>query len=150
MGFSKRFFHLLKGLFSGERELLQGVSSRNLSYLGDSLLDLFLRHYLVEKYPRLETTKLHRLSVQYTNPNSQGKIIEMIYGDLLPLEKKVVEQSKRDFKRIPSPIHSMDFQSSSALESLLGYLFLEGDYQRLMEILMRIIEETKFYEMGSP
>lgn len=145
MSLSTRFKDIIISLFAGKEKMDEGISISSLAYIGDSLFDLYIRLYLLEEYPGLSVEFLHRRSVQYSNPNSQHLVLARLFKELPPEEKRVVERARRDLKRVPSHIHLLDYQSATALESLLGYLFLKKDFQRLLLLLSKIIQETKIY-----
>lgn len=148
MLFSRRFKELLYTLFLGREKVDGDCSIPSLAYMGDVILDLYIRLYLLEKYPEAEVALLHRKSVQYSNSNSQRLVLEKIYRGLPVEERRLVDKARKDLKRVPSPIHLLDFQVSTALESLLGSLFMKKKFERLMELLDTIIQETKNYEEG--
>lgn len=148
MVFSRTFHDLLQYLFSGKRELEKDISSSSQAYIGDSLFDLYIRLYLLEHYPGKGVEFLHQKSIQYSNSNSQRLLLEKIYQDLPKEEKRIVDRTRKSLKNVPSQIHLLDYQVSTALESLLGYLFLKKDFQRLLYLLEAMMTETKTYEKG--
>lgn len=146
MAFSAKFREMIYSLFAGKEEIGKEASFSALAYMGDSLFDLYIRLYILESYPGVAVDRLHRLSAQYSNSHSQRLALEKIHSDLRPEEKRLVERAKQELKKVPSHIHLLDYHSSSALESLLGYLFLKKDFQRLLVLFDRIIQETRIYE----
>lgn len=148
MAFSEKFKELLH-LFLGREGAGPKTPFSNLAYIGDSLLDLYIRLYLLETFPGEGVEELHRRSVKYSNPHKEKAFLDRIYADLLPEEKQVVDQARRRLRRMPSHIHLLDYPQALALESLLGYLFLEKQYLRMMEIMEWLLEGTKPLEKGS-
>lgn len=147
MTFTTRFKELLQ-LFLGSREVDEQTPFSSLAYLGDAILDLYVRFYLLETCPGEGVEKLQKRGIQFSNPHREKVFLDRMYPELQPRERQVVDKARNRFHRIPSHIHLMDYPKALALESLLGYLFLEKEYSRLMEIMERLIQEVKPLEKG--
>jgi ribonuclease-3 family protein len=127
---------------------LKGLSDKNskadhrtlsplvLAYIGDACYELYIRNrVLIENY-RLPPEKLHRLTVGYVRASSQSDIIHGIWEELEKDEQAVVRRG-RNAKSGTSPKNAdiTQYRYATGFETLLGYLFIKGDIQRLIYIL---------------
>jgi len=112
------------------------ISSLTLAYVGDAVFELFVRNRIVKENPRLSVDKLHQLAVNYVNASSQSSIVHRVW-DCLNEEEKWMVKKGRNAKSGSSPKNAdvVDYRYATGYETLIGYLFLKDDIQRLMEIL---------------
>ncbi len=142
---SDRLKQLWSLLFSEARKG-EELSYNQLSYLGDSLLDLCIRLKIMDAHPEMEIEELHQQAIKYVNPVTERLFLEEIYVGLTDEEKRMVGKIKRNVSRFPSYIHLQDFQGARALEALLAYLFIIEDFERLQSFVDRfeyLVEEEK-------
>ena len=120
------YFHL-----SQEREDLLNMSSLALAYLGDAVFEVMVRGWLC-LHGKLTPGKLHRAALAYVAAPKQAALTQK----LLPL---LSEEELRIFKRgrnasphsLPKAATRQEYQTATALESLFGWLYLQGETERL-------------------
>lgn len=122
-----------------DARLLNGTS---LAYIGDSVLELFIRKHLLNKNIT-KVNDLHKLAIKYTSGESQAKIVDYLLENELLTENEIViykrgrnTKSNQHRKNISDASHN----KSTGLEALIGYLHLSGLNDRLNDILNYIIE----------
>lgn len=110
------------------------------AYIGDSVFEIFIREKMIEKgIPN--NTKLHKNTTMYVKASAQSKIIEQIKDILTDEELAIVKRARNaDSNTIPKNASVIEYKKATSLEGLLGYLFLIGNYDRLMYILKYIYE----------
>ena len=117
-------------------------NSLTLAFLGDAIYTAFIRALLV-KDKNLINTKLHTMSNNYIKSSAQAKTINLIYETLSDNEKDVVRRARNHrSKTRPKNSTVSDYNDATGFEALLGYLFLKGEYDRLIEILSKGYEEN--------
>lgn len=110
---------------------LTQVSAANLAYLGDCVYELYVREYLVRKCCQKPSVE----SLKYVTAHIQSGVVEKI----LPL---LTEEEEAEYKRgrnighsnIPKSSTAAEYRRATGLESLFGWLYLNGKHDRLREL----------------
>jgi ribonuclease-3 family protein len=114
------------------------VSPLALAYVGDAVYELFVRRYLIMK-GMAKVNDLHREAVIFVKATTQAKIIHELEQELSDEERKIVKKGRNAKSgQIPKNTGTIEYRYSTGFESLLGYLYLDGQLERLEEILNRI------------
>ena len=110
-----------------------------LAYVGDTLHDLYVRQYLISQ-PNHRPHHLHRAASEQVSAKSQAKALERLMPLLSEEEKEVVRKG-RNVKSGTTAKNAdvLEYRYSTAFESLLGYLFYKGRFQRLDELLEKTL-----------
>lgn len=106
-----------------------------LAYVGDAVQQLFVRTGLVMSTD-LKAGELHKLTVKEVNAVTQAQKADIIYPLLTPHEADVYRRarnSKVNSSAKNAPL--ADYKKSCGFEAVLGYLFLSGGHERLLELL---------------
>ena len=110
------------------------------AYVGDSVYELYVRTYLVEK-TKLKPHQLHIETIKYVKAKAQADILEKIKEILLDDELEIVRRARNsENHHLPKNADIMEYRHATALEGLIGYLYLSGKEERLKEILDKCIE----------
>jgi ribonuclease-3 family protein len=111
-----------------------------LAYIGDAIYELHVRAGLVETGV-LKSNELHRKAVQRVCAKAQAKKLRSLEPDLQEKERDLVRRGRNAHTgHVPKGAKVMDYRSSTALEALIGYLYLSGEWERLAEILQAVEE----------
>jgi ribonuclease-3 family protein len=107
-----------------------------LAYLGDACFELYIRSRIVKDNNRFSPDKLHHLTVGFVKASSQSDIVHGIW-ELLNEEEKAVVKRGRNAKSGAPPKNAdiVQYRYATGFEALIGYLFMKGDTERLMEVL---------------
>ena len=105
-----------------------------LAYIGDSVYDLFVRTKVIEKGNRL-VTDLHKESVKFVKAHSQAESVHAIEDKLTEDEIRVLKWGRNAKSTPPKNADVTDYRYATGFETLLGYLYLEGNVDRLKEVL---------------
>ncbi|MFZ5353489.1 MAG: Mini-ribonuclease 3 [Bacillota bacterium] len=110
-----------------------------LAYVGDAVYELYIRTQLVSS-GSMQVAKLHKRSINYVKAKSQAEILSGI-EDILTEEELDIVRRGRNTKSatVPKNADISDYRYATGFESLLGYLYLIGSIERLMEILNRVM-----------
>ena len=121
--------------FSERPELLPSLV---LAYIGDAVYELTVREHLIRK-GLCRMHKLHRSAVHYVRASAQADVLHELEGSLRSNEQDVVRRGRNAKPgHCPKGVTQEEYSYSTALESLIGYLYLKGDFTRLSEILDKI------------
>ena len=105
-----------------------------LAYIGDSVYDLFIRTKVIEKGNR-HVTDLHKESVRFVKAHSQAESVHTIEQRLTENEIRVLKWGRNAKSTPPKNADVTDYRYATGFETLLGYLYLEGNMDRLKEVL---------------
>jgi ribonuclease-3 family protein len=111
-----------------------------LAYIGDTVYDLFVRLYLIHT----QETSVHRLhlkSTSYVRAGSQSEALHEIEKVLTDEEKYFVRRGRNAKSgTIPKNASIIDYRWATGFESLIGYLYLTDQEERLSEIMGLILK----------
>lgn len=113
-----------------------------LAYIGDSVFEVYVRTKVVND-GMLKTNKLHRLSTEYVKAKAQAEALIRISENLTEDELNIVRRGKNaNSNTIPKNADVADYKKATALEALIGYLFLSNKLERLDEIIALILNKN--------
>lgn len=111
------------------------LSPLALAFVGDGVYDLFVRERLVCE-ANGPVKKLNEEKVSIVRCSSQAKLVEKLMPILTEEELDVLKRGRNAHtQHIPKNATSADYHSATALEALLGYLYLAGRIERIRELL---------------
>lgn len=111
------------------------LSPLALAFVGDGVYDLFVRERLVCEANR-PVKKLNEEKFSIVRCSSQAKLVEKLMPILTEEELDVLKRGRNAHtQHIPKNATSADYHSATALEALLGYLYLAGRIERIRELL---------------
>lgn len=114
------------------------VSSLALAYLGDAVLEIYIREYVI-RMGKTKIDQLHRSAVKFVNAKAQSLIYDSIQSLLSDDEMVILRKGRNAKKNIPKNVEMVDYRKSTGVEALLGYLFLKEDHDRIKELVNYII-----------
>lgn len=115
-------------------------SPAQLAYAGDAVYELLVRSYIIDNHDT-NVNKMHRLAVKFVKANAQAFIIKNLENFLTEEEKRIVKRG-RNAKVTSSPKNAelMDYRYATGFEALFGYLYLNNELNRLIELFNKVIE----------
>lgn len=114
-----------------------------LAYLGDTIYENYVRKYLIGKGIG-NVNDLQKESINYVSAKSQAKFLQdMLDNNFLSDEEITVVKRARNYKTTSHPKNCdiVTYKYATGLESLIGYLDLEGKRDRIDEIMNFILGE---------
>lgn len=122
---------------------LNTISPLVWAYVGDSVYELYIRTHLI-KTTKLKPHQLHLKTIQYVKAKAQANILEKLKVNLTEEEKEIVRRTRNtENHHLPKNAEISDYQYATALEGLIGYLYLSGKQERLQEVLKQCLEFGK-------
>ncbi len=114
-----------------------------LAYVGDAVYEMFVRTLLVSSGV-MQVAKLHKRAINYVKAKSQAEILTALEEMLYPDELDIVRRGRNTKSAtVPKNADIGDYRYATGLEALIGYLYLTGSIDRLIDIFDRIIEIRK-------
>lgn len=117
-----------------DAELLNGLA---LAYMGDAIYELAIREYLIEA-GYTKPNQLHHMATEYVSAKAQSKIIGKMLADDVMTETEVTYYKRGRNAKSHTRAQNVDSQTysqSSGFESLMGYLHLTEQTNRLNELI---------------
>ena len=106
-----------------------------LAYLGDAVYELIIREMLVREGNR-QVQKLHREATEYVSARAQAEHAEAIMDRLTDEEKSVYKRGRNaNAHGAPKNQELSDYRKSTGFEAVLGWLYLKGDMERILELV---------------
>ena len=124
-------------LKEGTLKDVRQVPALTLAYLGDAIYELVLRTMLVEQ-GLSHVDSLNKKASGYAKAPTQAKIFRII-------EESLSEEELGFYKRgrnaksgsVAKSGTVMDYRMATGFESMLGYLYLSGKQERILELVMQ-------------
>lgn len=103
-----------------------------LAFIGDTVWDLLVRARLVYRGRNLR--HLHQDAVACVNAAAQARAMKRLEGVTTEAEGDILRRGRNAHARHPVPRNQdpADYASATALEALIGYLYLTGQEERLL------------------
>ncbi len=132
----KRFLSEIK---IGERVEPNQYSALTLAYIGDCIYELYVRLYLIKDcdYP---VKVLHKTATRYVKASAQAEYFRLIEGILTEEEMAVFKRGRNANSRPPKNADLFDYKNATGVEAVIGYTYLKGDEERLLELLSYLKE----------
>ncbi|MGD1859720.1 MAG: Mini-ribonuclease 3 [Leptolyngbyaceae cyanobacterium] len=111
---------------------LRSLSPLAFAYVGDAVYELFVRTQLL--MPPRQIRTFHREVVDQVRAEQQSHYIEYLKPHLTDAETDILRRARNAVsgRKVRANLH--DYRQATALEALLGYLYLTNS-SRLMELL---------------
>ena len=115
----------------------------SLAYLGDAVYEVYVREYLIRRGIAY-VADLQKNAVKFVSAKSQSKILNfLIDRNFFNSEEIDIIKRGRNYKRSSHPKNTdlITYKNSTGFEALIGYLYLENNMKRIIEIFNYILEE---------
>ena len=116
------------------------LSPLTLAFTGDAVFSLYIREMLVCSANR-PVGQLHKLSVQWVKAPAQAKGMKAVLPMLTEKETEVFKRGRNAHtSHAPKNQSGCDYHYATGFESLVGYLYLKGENERLSLLLNEVIK----------
>lgn len=113
-----------------------------LAYIGDSVFELYTRLYVVD-HCESQVKGIHRKTISIVSAKAQAAGMRRILDTLTEEEVLIFKRGRNTHTRsMAKNADAADYQVATGFETLIGYLYLTGNEDRLYTILSNMIEEN--------
>ena len=140
---SEDFLSIIKKDFELEGVDLRLYSPLSLAFVGDCVYDLVIRTMLVLPDKR-KVESLHKEKSRMVNATAQAGYIKKLKEHLTEEEMDVFKRGRN------AKVHSKaknagigDYHNATGYEALLGYLYLKGENERIVELVKLSMEDEE-------
>lgn len=124
------------------KEEARMLNPLQLAFVGDGVYEVFIRNYILRKNKELSTHKLHVEAIKYVKAHAQSEIIRRIESDLTEEEIYIYKRGRNTKSAtVPKNADLAEYRAATGFESLVGYLYLINDKDRLNTILLKSVEQ---------
>lgn len=121
--------------FEGKEVDIKTYSPLTFAYIGDDVFDLVIRTIVVNK-GNTSPNKLHNMVIRYVSAKAQAKMYDAINPLLNDEEQDVLRRGRNSKPHTKAKnASSADYMKATALETLIGFLYLRDDMERIFELI---------------
>ena len=116
-------------------------SALALAHVGDAVYELLVRSMLASQGPAA-VQDLHRKTVSYVRAEAQARTAKKLLPALNEEETAVYKRGRNSHVHgIPAHANPGEYHSATGLEALLGWLYLQGRTERILELFRTVTED---------
>lgn len=120
-----------------------------LAYIGDGVHEIMVRTYVISKY-KGTVNQLNQRVVKMIKATAQAKVVRELQNQLTEEELTIVKRGRNQKSAtVPKNTSVGEYRQASGFEALLGWLFLTGREERLVEIIAKAVEIGELEVQGS-
>ena len=120
---------------------LRAMGSIGLAHMGDAVFEVLVRGWLCT-HGKATGKGMHRATVALVCAESQSNKAQRILPELTEEELGVFKRGRNaQVKSVPNHASRAQYAEATALEALLGWLYLKGRKERINELFEKMMEE---------
>lgn len=117
-------------------------SPLGLAYIGDAVYEVIIRSVVLERGNRA-VNELHKRTTKYVKAEAQSEIIQELLPELTEEELAVYKRGRNAKSYSTAKNASVsDYRKATGLEALIGYLYLQNQMPRVLELVKKGLELT--------
>lgn len=119
---------------------VENINVLALAYLGDSIYEVFIREYLLEK-GIVKVNDLQKEAISYVSAKKQSEyLMNMMEANFfLDSEIDIIKRARNHKSHASKSTDIRTYKNSTGLEALIGYLYLTKNEKRIEEIMKYIV-----------
>jgi len=120
---------------------VRGISSIGLAHMGDAVFEILVRGWLCA-HGKATGKGMHQATIRLVCAQSQAEKAEKILPMLTEEELAVFKRGRNaQVHSVPPHASRAQYGTATALEALLGWLYLQGKKERISELFNTMMEE---------
>ena len=120
---------------------LRAISSIGLAHMGDAVFETLVRTWLCA-HGKATGKGLHQATIKLVCAESQAEKAERILPLLTEEELAIFKRGRNaQVRSIPGHASRAQYGEATALEALLGWLYLKGRRERVSQLFCKMMEE---------
>lgn len=125
----------IKEQFQLEPIDIRTYSPLTLAYIGDGIYDLVIRSIIVGK-GNTKAANLHREASRLVKAQAQAEMMEVLQPHLTEEEADIYRRGRNAKSPTMAKNATMsDYRKATGFEALMGYLYLQDEFERLVELV---------------
>ena len=111
---------------------VRDMTTPALAYLGDSVLEVCVRTYLVREQGLSTSARLNSAALDFVRATAQSRAMANIEPHLTEEETVAYRRGRNmGHGNVPKSASALEYRRATGMETLFGYLFLKGDTARI-------------------
>lgn len=111
-----------------------------LAFLGDAVFEVYVRTYLMTHFV-MTPHEMSKKAITYVKASAQAFVIKNLMNELTEAEATMVKRGRNQKSgSVPKNAALTDYRYATGFESLMGYLYLQGDFERTQWLALRAID----------
>ena len=120
---------------------IDAISNLGLAHMGDCVFEILCRAYLCAQGGK-KVDQLHKETINMVKATSQAKFADKMLPLLTEEEHAVFKRGRNaPVKSVPGHASRAQYGEATALEALLGWLYLLGRQERINQLFIKMMEE---------
>ena len=116
-------------------------SPLSFAFIGDAVYEVVIRTMIVDEANR-SANDLHQESSNYAKASTQAKLSEILMDDFDEEELAVFKRGRNAKINTKAKNASLsDYKKATGFEAVVGYLYLEGKTDRMLELIKKGLEK---------
>ena len=127
---------LIMHAFDIPQQDYRSFSALTLAYIGDCIFDLVIRTVVV-MHSHKQVNDLHKKTTHFVKAEAQAVMMQgLLDSDILTEEEKAVYKRGRNTKShtVAKNASVAAYRKATGFEAMLGYLYLTGQMERILEL----------------
>lgn len=120
------------------REQAAAMNPLALAYIGDGIYSDLIRKYLVG-CGHQNVNFMTKTATNYVKASAQARIVHALIPELSDTELRMVKRGRNTSSQVPKNANASDYRYATGFETLIGYLHLSGELQRLDDLIVKSI-----------
>ncbi len=112
-------------------------SALTLAYLGDCVYELYIRTHLTADGNH-KVNDLHRAATRLVCAKAQAGFYRKIEDMLTEEEQAAFHRGRNTKSHPPKNADMIDYKIATGVETLLGHLYIKGDFERISALMDRL------------
>ena len=139
---SDDFLGKIEQFFGKAKRKPQEYSALGLAYIGDGVYDLIIRTIVLDLGNK-KVNQFHKMTIGIVKAESQATLLKAIEDELSEEERRIYKHG-RNSKSMTSAKNAsiVDYRVATGFEALLGYLYLQHQLDRALELVKIGLERT--------
>lgn len=140
---SVEFENYMRKIFQMQEVDVQTYSPLTLAYIGDCIYDLIIKNLVINQGNK-QVQKLHKETSALVQAQTQSKMMRTMQEHLTEEEHAVYRRGRNSKTVTPAKNQTItDYRRATGFEALLGYLYLQKDYKRLLDLVKIGLDSLK-------
>ena len=139
-------FNIIKEKMQLEEINITDYSPLTLAYIGDGIYEIIIRTIIVDEANR-QVNKIHKAASGLVKAGTQAKMIHLIMDDLTEEEIQIFKRGRNAKAVTRAKNASMsEYRRATGFEALMGWLYLSGQSDRMMDLIMLALKRFEMEE----
>ncbi|WP_423236524.1 Mini-ribonuclease 3 [Clostridium oryzae] len=108
----------------------------SLAFIGDAVFEIVVRKKLILENSELSAHKLHVKAISYVKAHAQSSFMKVLEAHLNDEENMMYKRGRNaKSPTVPKNANVTEYRVATGFETLMGYLYIIGDYKRIEELI---------------